>query len=712
MAVNQKQTCDLYVTCIDKIGPLLKIWGQTDRQTSIYIETVLMELLKVFEQQNFVIPVSSLHHGLICCAKYKDGIYYRAQIINLTTQTPGTVEVRFIDYGNTELIRLENIRLFNEQTLRLSSIKPQASDYILAGVMHTNNDWDVNSLASVHEDIGYTEQKIVFIHTTPNYKLIKVLYQQIDLANYLICKGLCTSVPIQTQEIYLQSTIPQQQIAQIPIMTKQMPVFNFPPPMAVQPPSMLTYKPATLPLNSEHLVYVSYVEDGPHLFSVQLQSMEENLHKLMNDINELKQLPLSEPPVPGHPCMARCIEDKSVCRAVVLNLVDDKCKTYYVDFGNTDVLPFNDIFQIPPSFIVPKVMSMRFTLAGLKNINVTNEMKCSFKTFVTNKLLRLKVVKEGASSLMQYCELYDANSDVNIIEMLLNAPSEFKTLQLNKGAKHNVNVSFIEGCKKFFVQLKECTESLNSLMVALQATSDESVGLDVSDLKPGIACVAYYSGDSQWYRANILSLEDNRILVKYVDYGNEDQVPINMLKKINKRIVDILPAQAIECCLYGYQNMKFDSAIENIFESLTLECEFTMKVISKQSNGVVLVDLFDMSGNNVAALLIEKLAAQKSQISLPSQQIANKIINDNQTNYNQISFETKDKSPKSDKSFGNKRTERQQSWRSDNSDEKKNWRNSEEKKNWRDTEEKKNWRDTEEKSWRNPTSPSEEKPAK
>lgn len=97
---------------------------------------------------------------------------------------------------------------------------------------------------------------------------------------------------------------------------------------------------------------------------------------------------------------------------------------------------------------------------------------------------------------------------------------------------------------------------------------------------------------------------------------------------IDPSFVTTLPAQAIECCLYGYQNMSFNDEIESVFESLTLECEFTMKVISKQMNDTLLVDLFDATGNNVAALLIEKLAAQKSQISpLPSQQITRSLFN-------------------------------------------------------------------------------------
>lgn len=416
----------------------------------------------------------------------------------------------------------------------------------------------------------------------------------------------------------LQST----SLLQSPILQK----IPYRPPVMVQKPELLlTYKTATLQPESEHMVYVSYVEDGPFLFSIQLQSMEETLEKLMSEINHVQLEPLREPPLPGHPCLARCLEDNTICRAVVLSLVGDKCKTYYVDFGNTDILPFSNIYQIPLWHIQPKVMSMRFTLSDLKNLNVTTEMKCAFKDYVTNKLLRLRVKIED-SPLIQYCELYD--NDKNIADVLYDKPHEYRSLALNKGQKNNVIVSYIEGCKKFFVQLKECAESLNSLMLALAATSDNAPNLEQTDIQIGRSCCAFYSGDSQWYRAKILVISPPNVTVKYVDYGNEETVPETSLKKIDTKFVDIIPAQAIECCLYGYQNMSFNSEIENVFESLTLECEFTMKVKGKH-NDILLVDLFDNVGNNVAALLIEKLAAQKMQMtSLPAQQIAAALMND------------------------------------------------------------------------------------
>lgn len=61
----------------------------------------------------------------------------------------------------------------------------------------------------------------------------------------------------------------------------------------------LVFKSRVLDVPSKHDVYVSFVEDGPHKFSVQLQSTSQILSMLMRDIFSHPIEPLQEPPLPG-----------------------------------------------------------------------------------------------------------------------------------------------------------------------------------------------------------------------------------------------------------------------------------------------------------------------------------------------------------------------------------------------------------------------------
>lgn len=740
----QTSNFDLFVTCVDKVGPMLKIWGQPDRCSSTFVEQLLKTKTAHFELVPPIDNLNRLEIGLLCCAKYKDGCYYRAQITSLRHIMTKTIEVKFIDYGNLELISIQNIRLMENVPNGLISIKPQAMDFILSGAIHIHQNWDEKSLHFVHTEIAYIELKCTLLGAINNYRFIKVLFHDNDLADYLVQKGIAMPIPLASQELLVNDMKSSLPINQIPEMYQQIqrqpafqpqivsqPQIGCQPQMVSQPPQMISQshivsqpqilsqpqivapqpqimtsqlqsQPVssmspkatpelcnfkTLPLepNSEHNVYVSYVEDGPYLFSVQLQSMEDALTNLMLDMNTITDpLPLSESPLPGCPCMARCMEDNTLCRAVVINLVQDKCKTYYVDFGNHDVLPFSNIFQIPFKYILPKVMSTRFTLAGLKNVNVNNKMKCAFKDYVTNRLLKLKVLKLDGSPVMQYCELFDENNQ-NIINVLYENANQYKNLQVNKGMKYGVIVSFIEGCKKFFVQLKEHSDALSKLMNVLATNCGNAQPLIRTE--EGTPCVAFYSADEQWYRAVVISSDAETATVKYVDYGNVETVPLTSLKTIDPNFVKVLAAQAIECCLCGYQNMSFNTEIENVFESLTLECEFTMRVVTKQNNdATVLVDLFDMSGNNVAALLIEKLASQKSEVlssgPLPANKVTSYLNNEDNSNVERSIAEPR--SPPHEKN---------------------SWRNNNEKSSWKEPERKpfRNADEDNKKTWRNNT---------
>jgi len=61
----------------------------------------------------------------------------------------------------------------------------------------------------------------------------------------------------------------------------------------------------------------------------------------------------------------------------------------------------------------------------------------------------------------------------------------------------------------------------------------------------GLPCVAKFSLDSKWYRAEVISLESNGVAtVVYVDYGNTESLPLSDLRKLLHRFLE-LPSQVI-----------------------------------------------------------------------------------------------------------------------------------------------------------------------
>lgn len=302
-------------------------------------------------------------------------------------------------------------------------------------------------------------------------------------------------------------------------------------------------------------------------------------------------------------------------------------QVYYVDFGNYEVIPLETLYEIPFKFVIPKVMAIRFALAGVDKSTVTLEMQCAFKQFVDNRLIHMKVLPSTTRTALPRCELWDPVSQISALDIVTKAASASYPdhVPLNRGFSQAIKVSYVSSCNKFYVQLKSKQDDLLKLMLDIQVVCREGTTFNSNMLKVGLPCYALYAGDQQWYRSEIVEiLDDTQIKVHYVDYGNDEVVYVNLLKPIEGKQLTILRPQAIECCLNGYQNMEPDLERDNLFEELILEQEFTMKVVEMQGKKA-LVELIDSANYNVASLLLDKIAITRSQVSPMLVQAGNKI---------------------------------------------------------------------------------------
>lgn len=524
-AMAQNSELTLFVTHVETDGPLLKIWGQIDRNAATCVERMILPLGEKFARGLGVPnPGCSMPSGLICCARFQNEGYYRAKICNV--QPNGEVLVHFIDYGNFEVLPLIAIRLLENipNVVQLQALPPLAVDFVLANVMPAGGVWEMETVESIKQTLRYADIKGEFHSTVGPHRLLKLRYNNEDFGDLLVSKNLAVRVSI--QDMFTRRPPPQNRLANFarePMPPSQ--VSNYSPRAATgyadqnarqedwrsrQPPApappkaeFLAFHPRVLEVGSVHDVYVSYVDDGPMKFAVQVQTMSQALRQLMKEINNHPTSPLQEPPMPGSVCLGRYSLDKVLCRAVVMSVMELKCKVYYVDFGHTEVLSYSDIFQLPPQYIRPKVLSIRFTLSGLKDMVITQATKDYFREIVSGKTLVLRVKPSEGQPLIQYGELYDNNTsirDILIEKCDVALPVFFQEPpRLPRGMKDLVQVSFVESCNKFFVQLDTCVKSLNSVMVCLEEYAKTAPQLEECYLKVGWPCCALYAVDQQWF---------------------------------------------------------------------------------------------------------------------------------------------------------------------------------------------------------------------
>lgn len=96
------------------------------------------------------------------------------------------------------------------------------------------------------------------------------------------------------------------------------------------------------------------------------------------------------------------------------------------------------------------------------------------------------------------------------------------------------------------------TTELFHLMVKLNDCANSLPCLDNSAV--GSVCAAQFSKDGTWYRARVVEKHNPATcIVQFVDYGNLEEIRVSDLKKIDSSMTK-LTAQAVRCCLYGYES--------------------------------------------------------------------------------------------------------------------------------------------------------------
>lgn len=628
----------LYVTHVDGEGPFLRISGQLDQQAPLMIESLFEAARENLEKGIGAVPPGAIHEGVICAAKYKDGMYYRAKVTNTTNLANGLVGVHFIDFGNKDIISLSTIRFLDTYDPMFLHLLGQANDYYLSRVMSPSGRWEEPLLLKLQSLLCYAEYPISIDAQTRSLPIISVQFKGNDLSTHLVSVRFGVATSLSKQEVLLlQLSGESQQGAnwqpnlESPSYTEHVPFLinqNFPSNPAsamrlqqnvsvpvntsVPPPSIIgqrllahkaarnivnlkaparqpqqhiplsqaalngtssatttvisnklssppsskptspkkstTYKSRLLELNSQHKVFVSFAEEGPELFAVQLVTDAKKLQDMMDDINRRPHSSLKEPPMIGTVCLGRMSGDRIICRAIVMNLSGSQCKLFFVDFGDTEMVSYYDIFDIPEEFVKPNVFAMRFCLSGVKKLEKGPHLNENFKQLVNGKVLTLKVVSPEGPPLIQYGELYLDNK--NVLDILLanmKDKLQFKWMQmLPLGTRQSVLVSYVDSCIKFYIQLSDKIDELNAVMDAVKTHCENSTS--PGELPVGAACCARFPDDENWYRARIRNTKGGKVVVTYVDYGNEQEIDLSDLRTITPELIK-LPAQALKCAL-------------------------------------------------------------------------------------------------------------------------------------------------------------------
>ncbi|KAM3591615.1 uncharacterized protein V6R79_004845 [Siganus canaliculatus] len=224
----------------------------------------------------------------------------------------------------------------------------------------------------------------------------------------------------------------------------------------------------------------------------------------------------------------------------------------------------------------------------------------------------------------------------------------FKDLQLtqiNKGTNIQASVVEFYSPARFFVlvQSPELLEAMQSISTELQKTY--SCQLPGTTYAPcvGEVCAVQFSCDQNWYRGLVQSLTTDQKMasILYIDFGNEELVPVDRIKPLTAKIPPFCPC-AMECRIAGVVPAGRNWSVECCVtvKQMLAGKTATVKLVETLENGRIhVVDFLLSTGKQLSTLLIENgYGVQETVNTAFSKQDINALMSAALDNYKRCSL--------------------------------------------------------------------------
>ncbi|KAE8589413.1 hypothetical protein XENTR_v10017554 [Xenopus tropicalis] len=577
--------------------------------------------------------------GEVCVARYaQDQNWYRVMVHSLDAQMK-MAQVLYLDYGNTEAVSIDDVQQMHKD---VELFPPSAIKCFLANIAAPPCGWTPECLVDVRKLL--LGKKVTFTvlrieqEEPPIYGVDVTLPSSGDrVGKYLLDKGYCFSPEVKSKMKRCSSETDS-------ILDK-----------AANPEETSTELPPTLKVVSVSAgdifnAVITDIQTPSRFFCQQLQNGQQ-LAELMESMEKhYKTAPVSPgfSPIAGEICSALFTEDNRWYRATVLDRVsEDSALVGYVDFGNVEHLPVSRLRPIPARMLAFPLQAIQCSLEGVRPASKTwtKEATTKMASLVANKMITVRVITESEGSLM--VELLDGsvNPELDIARQLILAglavdkeagvgmdegssgalagtggelmddsgakPGQWTSAELPLGRAVDVSVCMLYSPGEFFCQLcnEKDAKSLTELNRSLGQHCQKGSATQYNP-KAGKICCAFFSGDGNWYRAMVMGVEQKGTKVRFMDYGNTEELEAGELCDIPSQLLE-LPFQAIRCSLTGVKPIgeKWDRDAIIAFQSSVAGVKLKAKAVGKNDNGYRVELVASESGSSVSeALIAEKVA--------------------------------------------------------------------------------------------------------
>lgn len=400
----------------------------------------------------------------------------------------------------------------------------------------------------------------------------------------------------------------------------------------------------SIALGMEADVYVSHC-NSPLSFYVQLVREEDGIFSLVEKLNDPQSTPQTDDIKDVHPgdlVQAEFADDSSWYRAVVRDIHSNMMAVVeFVDFGNTAVMPISKLGRLHQSFLQPPMYSTHCMLSDAaahgKEEVLHPEVVSAFKEDIGSngeKVLKCQFIRQSGSlwevsledsgvnvtckvptrcstdgseialeKLEQIKEKPAQNSDIRQRPEKSSSALCYQQQEFLEGQKLEVYITTTNDAQTFWCQPVD-SEELDKITSSVSEVGDaaDHKHIDPGSLSPGSPCIALFSDDHLWYRAEVIDKDGDELSLLFVDYGNKSQVNFTDVREMPTDLMET-PPQAFFCELEGFNASQgcWDSGAVDELSALTTDkvLQLTVTRVTREEGRIKCLVQMECEGQRI-----------------------------------------------------------------------------------------------------------------
>ncbi|XP_015722831.1 tudor domain-containing protein 1 isoform X2 [Coturnix japonica] len=555
--------------------------------------------------------------GELCCAQFtEDDVWYRAAVIAHASED--NVVVGYIDYGNFEVLQPTRLR---PMTPKLMDLPAQAIRCSLAGIKPPLGAWTSEAISLMNQLVKDKMFTVKVVDRESCRCVVELtdssVVPEVNISRCLIEKGCAAEDSRMALQAFETGDV--KQVNKDTANKKQCKWSKFSHKQAVDVVVCTLYSPGE---------FYCQIADSNELRA--LNSLNKSLFEYCQ-----KTPPNVFKPEKGDPCCALFSDDGNWYRALVENIISDRVvQVRFVDYGNVEEVPADNIRQIPSSFLELPFQGIKCWLSGIKPAGSKWDSKATERfhkctagvklearitsfsrdgagvELIDNSMAHPKVINEMLMSEKlatkedkQDKETFPSQSDGKAASL-----RHWESIELAVDQTLPVCVTEVRSPDLFYVVPAYCKDG-DKLLKQLSELQDYCKSCKKQPFRPklGEACCAKFSVDGCWYRAVVLKVSQSTVEVLYADYGNIETVPLSDVLPITDSFLKF-PFQTISCSLAGIKKVEWSPLVLYSLKEMILNKYVTITV--KGINGNTKLVEVEKESENGSVNIADKLVME------------------------------------------------------------------------------------------------------